>query len=151
VQTIKGHSGRVGEVRFTPDGRLMATAGYDMAEELWNTPDWSLVRTIHGPPAPGPFQFAYPAFRPPRRRLVTGNWIDATVRLWDVQTGRQLHRMRGHTGWVLSVAFSPDGRRVASGGEGGIVRLWEVNSGQEVLTLDGHTPSAVGGIAFRPD
>src|SRR5262249_3779318 len=86
------------------------------------------------------------------RRLVTGNW-DGTVRLWDVQTGRPLHRMRGHTGWVLGVAFSPDGRRVASGGEGGIVRLWDVNSGQEVLALPlaGRVMSWPGAPAFRPD
>jgi WD40 repeat protein len=118
--------------------------------ELWNTRDWSLVRTIQGPGAGAPFQFAYLAFSPNGRRLATGS-PDGTVRLWDVETGRQLHRMRGHTEWVLGVAFSPDGRRVASGGDFGIVRLWDVNSGQEVLALDGHTKSLVGGLAFRPD
>jgi WD40 repeat protein len=150
VQTIKGHSARVGEVRFTPDGRSMATAGYGGAVELWDTRDWSLVRTIQVPSAGVQFTFPPLAFSPDGRRLATGS-MDASVRLWDVETGQQLHRMRGHTGWVVGVAFSPDGRRVASGGEGGIVRLWDATSGQEVLTLDGHTMVWVGGLAFRPD
>jgi WD40 repeat protein len=51
---------------------------------------------------------------------------------------------------VLCVAFSPDGRRVATSSEDQTVRLWDVETGQEVLTLHGHT-DIVPTVAFSPD
>ena len=51
------------------------------------------------------------AFSPDGRRLATGG-EENTVKIWDVQTGRELHTLRGHNGDVYAVAFSPDGRPV---------------------------------------
>jgi WD40 repeat protein len=48
------------------------------------------------------------------------------VRLWDVTTGELLHRFEGAGSWVLSAAFSPDGRHVAAGGADRCVCVWEV-------------------------
>jgi nitrous oxidase accessory protein NosD len=58
--------------------------------------------------------------------------------------------LTGHTDWVTSVAFSPDGRLLASGSDDDTIKLWEVASGSLVRTLSGHT-SDVNSVAFSPD
>jgi WD40 repeat protein len=63
------------------------------------------------------------ALSPDGRRLLTGH-DDKSVRLWDVASGKELHRFTGHTGTVIAVAFSSDGRRAISGGRDNTVRLW---------------------------
>ncbi|MEJ7638654.1 MAG: hypothetical protein WKF75_11925 [Singulisphaera sp.] len=73
------------------------------------------------------------------------------IRVWDAATGRELHGFRGHNGHtVWSVAFSPDGERLASAGGDGAVTIWDVAAGREALTLRGHA-GAVYGVAFSPD
>ena len=68
-------------------------------------------------------------FSPDGRALTSVSWDD-TIRLWDVSTGRLLHTLTGYTGRVYSVAFSPDGRTLASGGDSGqddnYIYLWDV-------------------------
>ena len=89
------------------------------------------------------------AFHPNRRILASGG-RDYTIKLWEVDTGRELRTFKGHTGSVRSVAFQSDGRLLASGSEDGTIRIWEVETGRQARTITGNN----GGItasAFSPD
>ena len=61
------------------------------------------------------------------------------MKVWDAATGQEIRTLKGHTERVTSVAFSPDGKRLASAGGDGTVKVWDAATGQEILTLKGHT------------
>ncbi|MFN6175164.1 MAG: WD40 repeat domain-containing protein, partial [Dolichospermum sp.] len=60
---------------------------------------------------------------------------DKTVKLWDVQTGDCVRTLQGHSSWVMSVAWSPDGLTLASGSDDHTVKLWDVQTGDCERTL----------------
>ena len=72
------------------------------------------------------------------------------VKLWDVKTGQEKAILKGHTSLVNSVAFSPDGKTLASASCDETIKLWDVATGKEQATLKGHM-DAVWSVAFSPD
>lgn len=89
------------------------------------------------------------AFSPDGNTLATGA-DDATVKLWDVPTGREGATLRGHDGLVMDVAFAPDGRTIYSAGWDGTVRSWDVVGRTQKAVWRAHD-AQVGGVAVSPD
>jgi WD40 repeat protein len=71
------------------------------------------------------------------------------VKLWEMQTGKLLHTLPGHIGWVGAVAFSPLGSTLVTGNSDGTMELWDAATGKLVRTLKGEegVPEA---LAFSP-
>jgi WD40 repeat protein len=75
---------------------------------------------------------------------------DSSIKLWDVATGKEITSLKGHSGWVTSVSFSPDGKTLASGSYDKTIKLWNLATYQEITTFKGHS-GFVYSVSFSPD
>jgi WD40 repeat protein len=81
--------------------------------------------------------------------VVASGSKDASVRIWDVASGKQVRELNGHTEEVRAITFSPDGKLVATGSEDETIRLWSLADGRAILTL--RPGSSGASLAFSPD
>jgi WD40 repeat protein len=132
---------------FSPDGRLVVTAGDDGKARIWDARTGDLVRELVG--HTGGVRSA--AFGLGGRRVITSSeaLVDRSVRIWDAETAAQLAILRTDGDQPTHACLSPDGRRALAGCWYGTVLLWDISSG-EARRWPAH-PSHLNSVAFSPD
>ena len=136
-------------VAFSPDGKTLASGGWDRAVRLWDTANGALKRTLSHE------NLVYSvAFSPDGRTLASGEHQTGAIRLWEVETGKSAGVLVSGRGSVWSAAFAPDGTALASGGYvvrrggGGVVRLWDLSRRAVKWEIPAQSARQ---IAFSPD
>jgi WD40 repeat protein len=136
---------------FSPDGKLMATAGYEKEKDayvarLWEVGTGKELRHFAAGnfPAGNGGKRAL-AFSPDGATLASGGWGDARLRLWQVATGKEPIVFPKIGAEIVSVAFSPDGKTVAAAGDN--IYLYDPATGKERLRIE----RRARGLAFSQD
>ena len=148
---FEGHRGPVSKAVFSADGkRVLSGSGFpngDSTMRLWDVETGREIRQYRNDGTNWVFGVA---LSHDGKQALSANSVGLT--LWDVETGAVLHRMDfdSTNKTVLTVAFSPDGKRAVSGGVDRVVRLWDLASGAQIRTLTGHL-GRVMSVAFSPD
>jgi WD40 repeat protein/serine/threonine protein kinase len=143
--TLRGHTAAVRSVAFSPDGRRIVSGSGDKTIKIWDVETGGEpLNTLAGREQ----GVLSPAFSPDGRQVASLS-DDNTIEIWDVNSTSEPLTLRGNGREFDSVAFSPDGRLIASSADS-IIQIWDARSGSEVITLRGHE-AVVPIIAFSPD
>jgi WD40 repeat protein len=136
------HSGDVGSVAVTPNGKLLAAADTD-AVRLWDLQAATAPLVLSGQDVfTGPIAFSADGG-------VLAGTKGTRVVLWNVVTKTHHPFILQHAGSISALAFSPDGAVVAAGDTAKTIRLWDTKTGKERFRLDGHNAD-VSGVVFVP-
>ncbi|KAI9671623.1 MAG: WD domain protein [Trizodia sp. TS-e1964] len=143
---IRGHRLGVSAIRFSPDGRFVASCSADATIKVWYSNTGKHFQSFVGHRA----GISAIAWSPDSLTLASGS-DDKSIRLWNVLDGKSYPTpLLGHNHYVYSVAFSPRGNLLASGSHDEAVIIWDIRGAKALRTLPAHS-DPVGGVDFVRD
>jgi WD40 repeat protein len=151
LKTFTAHKEAINSVSFSPDSKILASAGSDRIIKLWSLADatvtspksGTLIKTLTGhQDAINSISFS------PNGKMIASASKDKSVKLWNLDNS-SFQNFYGHTGEVNHVRFSPDGKSLASASADHTIKLWKLD-GTLLKSLEGHT-NWVRGVSFNPE
>ena len=142
--------------QFVDDGRQLGLVGRSSEADSLEAFVWDYIANERTPGfGQGTWRAAFSADGARYAVVAEGN----AVRVWDTRTGTMLYTTSEHSGDLWTMAFSPDGRYLASAGEGkqgpdndvGEIRIWDAETGEEVTTIIDDTSWGVTALTFTPE
>lgn len=127
---------------YSPDGKMIVTAGVGRALVLWDAATGKELRAFGGSAQPRDVVFS-----PDGKMIATSR---GAGQLWDVATGKMLRELKNRQTWINALAFAPDGKTLATAEGDRTVRLWDPASGEEKRRID-CSQGEVEAVAYSPD
>lgn len=148
VHTLPDTQRQLMALALDPTSNALAAAERNGPIRLWDLANLQPRRALGNSPL---LALECLAFRPDGAQLAAGGPTATTsVHIWDVDTGKEAMRCRGHEQKVTRVCWSPNAQRLASASDDGTIRLWEPRSGRLLLTFRGHKGGTTA-VAFSAD
>ena len=154
LNTVAGHEDSISQVKYSPDGKIIATAAWDKTIKLWDAETGNLIDTLTGH-NDGINSIAFTStslnssYKEGGYILLSGS-EDKTIKFWNITDKAKLIKtLTGHTDSIKAIAISPDGNLIASGGYDNTIKIWSI-SGELLQTIDAHK-LAVTSLAFTRD
>ena len=143
-RTLAAHADMILDIAFSPDGRTLATTGYDRLIKLWDVDSGKLLHTLKDH-SDAVYSLAFD----PTGKLLASAGADRAVKVWNVDTGVRLYTLSDSTDWVYAVAWRPDGKQLAAAGVDKSIRTWEVSGSGGKLLLSGFAhDGAIGKLRY---
>ena len=143
VGTLDGHTDPVYAIAWSPDGKTLATAGFDNTVRLWDAATRKEIKKYEGHTK----LVLAVAIAPDGKHILSGSQ-DNTAKIWDVPTSGPVKTFAGHPAALEALAVKPDGKQFAAAA-GKSVKIWDLTTGAAVKDLEGHAGEVASAVVAR--